>query len=116
AVGRARVARCALEGVLAQDAERYFIGDGLADECRAGVEQGLHGPCMPGRQRILPRPVGVAATRGITGDVEQILCRKSKAGKRAAGPAFDAYTWSRHEGVDRVGHSPSSALGAEHCK
>ena len=96
AAGRARVHRRAVEGVLAQDAERDLVGDGLADQRGAGVEQRLHRPGMPRRHRPAGRPVVVAAAGRHAGHVEQVLGGEGeavRAGRRRgprcarAGPA-----------------------------
>ena len=85
AAGRRRVHRRAVMRVLAQDAERDFVGDGLADHRGAGIEQGLHHPCMTRRalerqrgQSGLPPPVGTPATS------IRSLTAKAEAGERPA--------------------------------
>ena len=73
AAGRADVHRRAVEGVLAQDAERDLVGDGLADQRRAGIEQRLHRPGMPASGSA-----GRSASRG---------CRRRSARRpRRTGP------------------------------
>ena len=59
--GARRIERRAVERVLAEDAERDLVGDGLADQRGAGVEQPLHRPGVARRDRMLSRPVRVAA-------------------------------------------------------
>src|SRR5208337_302023 len=88
-VGRPAVDRRAEERVLADDTERDLVGDGLADQCRSGIEQALDRPGMPRWYRVRARPVGIAAAGRMTGDIEQILGRKSEARERPARPPLD---------------------------
>src|SRR5437588_11154852 len=100
----ARVCGRAVERVLAEDAERNFVGDGLADQLGAGVEQGLHRPGMPGRDRVAARPIRVAAAGRTTGDIEQVLGREAEAREGPARFSLDAKLLTRDEGTDLVGH------------
>ena len=106
AIGRVGIERRAVEGVLAQDAERDLVGDGLADQRRAGVEQALHRPGVPRRNRVLPRPVRVPAAGRMPRDVEEVLGRERQAGERAAGGAGDPYRRAGDEG-GHGGHGDS---------
>ncbi len=106
AVGRLRVERGAVEGILAEDAERDLVGDGLADQARAGVEQALHGPGVARRDGMRPAPVRVAAAGRVAGHVEQILGRERQAGERAARSAGDTQHRAGHEGTGHVERSP----------
>ena len=98
----ARVCGRAVERVLAEDAERDLVGNGLADKGRAGVEQGLYRPGMPLRNRVRAHPIGVAAAGRTAGDIEQILGREGQPGERPAGAALDAKPLPRDEGADVV--------------
>src|SRR5438270_7905603 len=100
--GRARVHRRAVERVLPENAERHLVGDRLADQIGAGIEQSLHGPGVALRHRIGARPIRVAAARRMSGDIEQILRRKGQSGERAAGAALDAKPLVRDERADIV--------------
>ena len=100
-LGRPRIERRAVEGVLAEDAERHLVGDGLADQGRAGIEQPLHGPGVARRDRILPRPVRVAAAGRMPGDVEQILGGEGQAGERTVRRTGDAQAGRRRTGSSR---------------
>ncbi len=75
----ARAARC--RRTVAEDVERNLVGDGLADERRAGIQQTLHRPGVTGLQRPVARPIGIAAARRATGDVEQVLGGESQPGE-----------------------------------
>src|SRR5205814_278980 len=90
------------ERVLPENAERDLVGDRLADQIGAGIEQSLHGPGVAFRNRIGARPIRVAAAGRMAGDVEQILRRKGQAGERAAGAALDAKPLPRDKGADIV--------------
>ena len=98
----ARVCGRAVERVLAEDAERNFVGDGLADKGRAGVEQGLHRPGMPLRHLVGARPVGVAAAGRIPCDIEQILAGKGQTGELSARSPLDMYARTGHKSIDVV--------------
>src|SRR5262249_48198859 len=95
----------AVKGVLAQDAERDLVGDGLADQRGAGVEQGLHGPGMTLWNWPAGRPVVVAAAGRNAGYVEQILGREGQAGERPARPAVDPHARAGDEGADLLRHA-----------
>ena len=88
--GARGVERRAVERVLAQDAQRDLVGDGLADQRRAGIEQRLHRPGMPCRHRMRARPVVIAAAGRMAGDIEQVLRREGEATQtgRAARPRW----------------------------
>ena len=86
AAGRADVLRRAVEGVLAQDAERDLVGDGLADQRGAGVEQRLHRPGMLRRDRPAGRPVVVAAAGRHARHVEQVLGGEGEARRAGRRP------------------------------
>ena len=89
--------------VLAENAERHFVGDRLAHDRGAGIEQGLHDPCVTGRRWGEARPVGIAATGRHTGDVDQILDRETKAGERPRRRTRHMRARARHKSFGR-GH------------
>ncbi len=99
---RTNVDRRAVKRVLADDAERNLVGDGLADQGCPGIEQPLHRPGMPRRDRVVFRPVGIAAPGRMAGDIEQILSRKGEPGKRPARPAVDVDARTGNESVDVI--------------
>jgi hypothetical protein len=102
--GRAGVERRAVECILAQNAERYLVGDGLADQSRAGIEQRLHRPGVARRHRVRARPVVVAAAGGVARDVEQIFRREGETVQRAMRRTLDGDARSGDKGVDRIIH------------
>ena len=102
-LGRGGIERRAVEGVLAEDPERDLVGDRLADQRRAGVEQALDRPGMARRDRMLSRPVRVAAAGRVAGDVEEILGGERQPGERAAGSSGDSHRWPGDEGSGHEG-------------
>src|SRR5438270_5753556 len=93
---------CAVERVLPENAERHLVGDRLADQIGAGIEQSLHGPGVAFGNRVGARPIRVAAAGRMASDIEQILRRKGQSGERAAGAALDAKFLPRDKGADIV--------------
>src|SRR3954469_20665039 len=98
----ARVYRSPLERVFSQYAERDLVGDRLADQLGAGVEQRLHRPGVSFRNWMGPGPIRVAAAGRTAGDIEQILGREGQAGKRPAGAPGDPEPLARDKGAEIV--------------
>src|SRR5207244_574830 len=84
----------------------------LADQRGAGVEQALHGPRVPGRDRVRARPVRVAAAGRMTGDVEEILGGERETGQRTARRAGNAHGWARDEGTAHGAQRTSTSSSA----
>ena len=103
AVGRRRVERRAIERVLAEDAERHLVGDRLADQRGAGVQQPLHGPGVACGHRILPGPVRIAAARRVARDVEKVLDGERQAGQRTVRRPGNAHARTGDEGAGHGG-------------
>ena len=110
-IRRAGVERRAVECVLTQDTQGDLVGDGLADQRRAGVEQRLHRPGVPGRHRMvraqswLPPPVGWPATSNRS------FAAKVRPRNGPCARAVDGDARAGDEGVDRVGHHSLGAAG-----
>src|SRR3954453_19924005 len=98
----ARVYLSTLERVFFQYAERDLVGDRLADQLGADVEQRLHRPGVSLRNWMGPGPIRIAATGRATGDIEQILGREGQAGKRPAGAPGDPEKLAGHKGAEIV--------------
>jgi hypothetical protein len=79
-----RIERRAVEGVFAQDAKRDLIGDRLADQRGAGIEQRLNGPCVLVGHRMPARPVMIAASRRLACDIEEVLGGEGETRERPA--------------------------------
>ena len=77
-VGRPGVDRGTVERVFPDNPERNLVGNRFADQRRTGIEQTLHGPSMACRNRVRPRPIGIAAAGRVPRDVEQIFAAKVK--------------------------------------
>src|SRR5215475_9300520 len=101
---RSRVDSGAVERVLAEDAERDLVGDRLADQRAAGIEQPLYRPGVSARHRVGARPVRIAATGRMASDIEQILGCECQPRERTAGATLDTKALLRHEGAEIFCH------------
>jgi len=119
AIRRRAVDRRAEMRVLPVHRKRQLVGDGLADEARAGVQQFLHGgrrACLDARQR---QHEGLAAAGGVAGHVEQVLHREAQAGQRPGGRLWHRYFRVGHEGAGGVvdqGHVGSRFWGSRRLR
>ena len=111
-VGRHRVARRTIVEVLTVEAEGEFIGDGLAQHIRAGVEQRLHHGRMARGRLMGGEPIGIAAASHPAGDVEDVLHRKGQALQRAARGAGDSKIAVRTEGAGRKRCRPQGHIAS----
>ena len=84
AARRVDVDRRAVVRVLARQAPRHFLGVGLADEVRAGVEQQLHRGRRARRRPVRAQPVGTAEAGPLAGDVVDVLHGEGEARERPA--------------------------------
>ena len=98
-VRRGRVDGRAVEGALAENAERHLIGDRLADQRRARFQQCFDGPGVAVGRGIRARPVRVAAAGRQAGHIEQVLGREGQPFERPAGAALDPDLAARNEGT-----------------
>ena len=110
AVGRRGVQRRAVEGVLAEDAERDLVGDGLADQRGAGVEQ-ASAPPRRGASGTGGRSASPGCRRRSGGRRRRTDPWRRRSGRRAGRRrALDAHARAGHEGADVVGHRMSEAI------
>ena len=93
--------------VLAEDAAREFVGDGLADHGRAGIDQLLHYPGVVFGGPVSGQPVRVPASGHVTRDIENVLGRKREAGQWPAVGAGQVGVAIGNEGVQGAGHGYS---------
>lgn len=89
--------------VLAENAERHLVGDRLARDRGAGIEQGLHDPGVAGRRSGEARPVRIATAGRHTRNIDQILDRETEAGKRSRRGTGHMRARARHKSFGR-GH------------
>ena len=104
--GALRVERRAVEGVLAEDAERDLVGDGLADQRRAGVEQALHRPGVARRDRDADAP-SPDCPRRSGGPRRRRDPWRRRSGRRAGPPGAPAIR-TAGPGDEGAGHSRGS--------
>jgi len=88
--------------VLAHQAEGDFVGDGLADQTRAGVEQVLHAARRAVGLDVRARPVGIAAAGHVALDIEKILRREGQPLQGPGRGAVDGDQAVRNEGAKPV--------------
>ena len=81
-IRRGRVERRPVMAVLAGQAVRELVGEGLAREVRAGVEEGLHRRGGGAGRPVRFEPGRVPEPRPVTLDLEDVLRRESKPGER----------------------------------
>ena len=105
--GSADIDRRAVEGILAQDAERDLVRYGLADQGGAGIEQRLDSPGILCGDRPTGRPVVIAAAGRRARHVEQVFGSEGQARKRPARLALDSRPRAGHERTDFITHAGS---------
>jgi hypothetical protein len=67
--------------VVAVQTVGQFVGDGFADQRRAGIEQGLNRRCGARRRRVRRHPSRITGACDAAGEVEQILSAEGEASK-----------------------------------
>jgi peptidyl-prolyl cis-trans isomerase A (cyclophilin A) len=88
--------------VLAVHRERQLVGDRLADEMRAGIEQALHGRRRGGLDPRHRQHEGLAAAGRVAGDVEQVLDGERQPRERPRRGVRDRRIGIRHEGAGGI--------------
>ncbi len=68
--------------ISAADAIEKLIAYGLADDCRACVENFLHRGAMSRRGRMRSEPFRAAAAGALAGDVVHVLDHRAQSGER----------------------------------
>ena len=107
--GTARIDRRPVVLVLAFKAEGQFVGDGLADHRRTGLQEALHDDRRRRRPLLLPVPVGIAATGDGARDVDQVFYNEGETVEGARPRGRDPHPRSGNEGAE-VGDGHRKAL------